>query len=380
MVNATRPEIEAARRGPVKWDVAVHGSVLAARFDQITTSALPRRPALDTRRARAALRRSGGMEASMGAPGWAHPVPTVPPEAARPSRSIDTWRRRLEHAARVAMETDLVRAAGDVDAIFTHLRGVRSVPRSVPIVRSTNGVIPELWTWRREGGDTTIRDAHCALERSLAGRAELVMCWTQHGADNLVAAGADPARICVVPPILDLSDPEPMTLPPTGHMRAVFVGGLAVQKGLPDVLEALRAAPEVELHIVGPVPPHGEHPPRTVWHGPLAPSRTAGLLQAADVLVVPARFESFGVTHLEAMRLGVAVIGSTIGTTSEIVGDTGVLVPPGDVEALSAALNQLARTPSDRARLARAGQARYEERYAPEVAAAALEASLLGRS
>lgn len=379
MVNATRTEIAAARRGPVKWDVAVNGAVLSARFDRITVAALPSRPVLDTRRVRATLRRSGSTEAMLGAPGWVRPVPTIEADDSRASGSLEAWRPRLENTVRVAMETDLIRTPGDIDAIFTHLRGVRAVPRAIAVVRSTNGVIPELWTWRRDGGDTAIRAAHCAVERTLAGRAELVMCWTQHGADNLVAAGADPTRVRVVPPILDLADPEPTTLPATDRMRAVFVGGLAVQKGLPDVLEALRSAPEVELHIVGPTPPHGEHPPRTVWHGALGPSRTAGLLQAADVLVVPARFETFGVTHLEAMRLGVTVVGSTIGTTTEIVGDTGVLVRPGDVEALSSTLNELAREPIDRARLARAGRDRYEERYAPQVAAAALEACLLSR-
>lgn len=278
----------------------------------------------------------------------------------------------------MALDTDFVRSGTGIDAVFSHLRHVRTYPRRVPVVRSTNGVIPELWGWRQEGGDEQIRSSHCALERSLASRADLVVCWTAHGANNLVAAGAEASRIRVVPPILDLADPEPVDLEPTALTRAVFVGGLAVQKGLPDVLQALPSAPGVHLDIVGPpAPADGVGAERVTWHGPLPPARVAGLLSQADLLVVPARFESFGVTHLEAMRLGVAVIGSTIGTTSEIVGDAGALVPPGDVSALVVALNDLASDRARRDELGRKGQQRYRDRYAPEVAARALEDELV---
>lgn len=269
------------------------------------------------------------------------------------------------------LQTDIVRVPSGVDAVFTHLRGARTARRSVSVVRSTNGVIPEAWTWSPSGADLHVRAQQCALERSLAARAEVVLCWTEYGADNLVAAGVDVKKIAVVPPLLDLSDPAPLDVEPTELVRAVFVGEDGFLKGLPEVLAAVASTPSVELHVVGPPPPTSA-PERTRWHGRLSPGEVSALLVEADLLVVPARCESFGVTHLEAMRHGVAVIGSTIGTTREIVGDAGVLVPAGDADALRAAMAGLASDATARAALGAAGRRRYEERYAPAVVAVAL--------
>ena len=71
--------------------------------------------------------------------------------------------------------------------------------------------------------------------------------------------------------------------------------------------------------------------------------RVAQLLAQADVVVVPSRWpEPFALTVLEGMASGAAVIASDIGGIPEACGDAGILVPPGDVDALAQALADLA--------------------------------------
>ena len=96
--------------------------------------------------------------------------------------------------------------------------------------------------------------------------------------------------------------------------------------------------------MVGPPAPL-HPPPRTVWHGRQPPERVASMLESADLLLMPARYETYGVCYLEAMRAGTAIVASSLGTTRELVGDAGILVRPADVPGLAAVLTELVREP-----------------------------------
>ena len=80
--------------------------------------------------------------------------------------------------------------------------------------------------------------------------------------------------------------------------------------------------------------------------GRVAP--VAPVLERAEVVVVPSFGEGFGMVALEAMERGRPVIASDVGGLPEIVADgrTGLLVPPGDVEALARAIAELAGDPA----------------------------------
>jgi glycosyltransferase involved in cell wall biosynthesis len=86
------------------------------------------------------------------------------------------------------------------------------------------------------------------------------------------------------------------------------------------------------------------------------------LLRAADVYCQPnARPEAFGISFVEALAAGLPVVTSGIGGACEIVDETcGVLTPPGDVQALAAALARVAGDAELRARLGAAAGARPE--------------------
>jgi glycosyltransferase involved in cell wall biosynthesis len=95
---------------------------------------------------------------------------------------------------------------------------------------------------------------------------------------------------------------------------------------------------------------------------PVADVRTA--LRAVDVLAVPSvASEAIARIALEGLALGVPTVASDLNSLPEIVGDAGLLVPPGDVSALAGALTAMLTDPDLRARARARGPARIARRY-----------------
>jgi starch synthase len=108
------------------------------------------------------------------------------------------------------------------------------------------------------------------------------------------------------------------------------------------------------------------------------------LLSHAAVFAIPSVYEPLGIVNLEAMACGTAVVGSRTGGIPEVVadGETGLLVPPGDAEALAAALNVLLRDPDRAQAMGQAGRKRAIAEFGwPAIAAqtAALYAELVNK-
>jgi N-acetyl-alpha-D-glucosaminyl L-malate synthase BshA len=88
----------------------------------------------------------------------------------------------------------------------------------------------------------------------------------------------------------------------------------------------------------------------------------------ADVFLLPSELESFGLSALEAMACGVPVIGSDAGGLPEVVtsGETGYLLPVGDVEGMAARAIEILRDDVRRGRMGAAGRKRAEENFGAE--------------
>jgi glycosyltransferase involved in cell wall biosynthesis len=100
------------------------------------------------------------------------------------------------------------------------------------------------------------------------------------------------------------------------------------------------------------------------------------LLAGCDVFCLPSFAEGLPLVVLEAMAQGKPVVATPVGGTAELVvhGETGLLVPPGDADALAAALAELLDDPSAAARMGAAGRARV----LAEFSAAAMVERVLG--
>ena len=83
----------------------------------------------------------------------------------------------------------------------------------------------------------------------------------------------------------------------------------------------------------------------------------------ATLAVVPSLYEGFGFPAGEAMACKTPVVSTTGGALPEVVGDAGVLVPPGDSKALASAIVSLLDDPERRRRLGEEGYRRVHEQF-----------------
>ena len=167
-------------------------------------------------------------------------------------------------------------------------------------------------------------------------------------------------------------------------LRIVFVGQAVERKGLPLLLsafEALRERVPTELTLIGPTPdelaPYLLDTRGIRALGKVDDETKDRELEQADVLSAPSlRGESFGMVLTEAFAAGTPVVASDIPGYRDVVRDgvDGVLVPPGDGQALAEVLRDLHEEPARRAEMARAA-VHDAQRFAwPRVAGEVLEA------
>lgn len=213
-------------------------------------------------------------------------------------------------------------------------------------------------------------------------------------ADCLRRGGVPEDRIRLIP-----SAVEPADLVPTrsrGELRAelglaegqslvLALGSLVPRKGFDLLLAALARVehPPWMLAIAGDGPQRAALAAQAETLGIGARLRLLGrrtdvadLLAAADLVAMPSRREGLGVAALEAMAAGRPLVASAVGGLGEAVQDgaSGLVVPPGDVGALTAALGRLLGEPALRATLAEGGPRRIAEGFlASQMVAAYLE-------
>jgi starch synthase len=163
------------------------------------------------------------------------------------------------------------------------------------------------------------------------------------------------------------------------------VGGDFPRKGGPDLLEAWREggfAGRADLDVVTDWPLRVKAvPPGARVIGGITPytDQWLELWRRADLFVMPARHEAFGIVYEEAGASGIPAIGSGINAIPEIIQheQTGLLVPPGDRESLIRALRTLVDSPVLRERMGCAARQYVTARAAIPVYAAKL-GSIIG--
>jgi glycosyltransferase involved in cell wall biosynthesis len=152
---------------------------------------------------------------------------------------------------------------------------------------------------------------------------------------------------------------------------ALFAGRLAREKGVQTLLAAAARVPEVPLLVAGAGPLERELRAANdiTYLGALASAELDRVRSRARFTVVPSDApESFGLSAAESMAAGVPVIASRIGALPEAVGDgvTGLLVPPGDAEALADAMQRLWSDPDQASAMGQRAHNVARERYSLE--------------
>jgi phosphatidyl-myo-inositol alpha-mannosyltransferase len=136
----------------------------------------------------------------------------------------------------------------------------------------------------------------------------------------------------------------------TSGPTVLFLGRHEPRKGLAVLVDAFdHLGPEARLWVIGDGPETGRlrqrtlGDPRVEWLGVVSEQEKLGRLAGADVFCAPSMSgESFGVVLLEGMAAGAAVVASDLPGYRNVVrpGIDALMVPPGDVDALAAALRQ----------------------------------------
>lgn len=149
-----------------------------------------------------------------------------------------------------------------------------------------------------------------------------------------------------------------------------LAGGKGIETLLAAVAPTVERAPSTRFVVAGDGPMAEDHRQlarRLGAEGSVTflgfRADVADLLAAADVVVLPSQREGMSIALLEAMAAGRCIVASSIGSMSEALADTGVLVPPLDAPALASAVVDLAGDPARRDRLGRAAAARQRTRY-----------------
>ncbi len=276
------------------------------------------------------------------------------------------------------------------------------------------------WLGRRLGPRTAVSlEMQCdwlSQWQSARVRPGLRRCALVWGVSNHVSqliASAHPGLRARLGTVYNGFDTERFTPrpPPAGtrdEFRLLFVGRISPEKGVHLAIEALGMLapefPELRLRLVGPrtqlprelivdasddplvrglarfyAGPGGDDyqafldrrvaelglEERVCFTGNVPQAALADEYAGADVLLNPSYSESFGMSLVEAMAVGRPVVATRVGGMQDIVADgqTGLLVPPDDAQALAAALRQMRTDTGLRRRLATAGQQRAEQEF-----------------
>ena len=255
---------------------------------------------------------------------------------------------------------DLVHAMGGPGGVLLQ----RRLP--VPVVYTANH------TYGQAYGRRDPRALLGALEARAYRRAAAVMAISPSTAAAVRRLGVAAERIHLVWPGIDavrLDRGDSLRQPG----RLLFVGRLEVEKGPLDAVAVMAEARRRRPGVTGVIVGTGRQQSEVV-----AAARTAGAIRvlgavdddtlaaelaAAEVVLVPSRYEGLGLVALEAMAAGAAVVATDVTGLRDAVSDAALLVSPGDRAAMTAAALRLLEDDDERGRLVARGRELVRTRH-----------------
>ena len=213
------------------------------------------------------------------------------------------------------------------------------------------------------------------LTRDVLIQARSLVVWSAWTRASLVEDyGIDDGKIVVIPPGVDPQQWRPSSRDisqPSGTVRILFVGGDLWRKGGQGLLDAFRdlkgsvESEKIELHLVTKT--KVEPMDGMVVYNDIQPNspRLMQLYQQASLFVLPTSADCLPMALAEASAAGLPVISTTVAGIPEIIahGESGLLVDPGDRQALGQAMQTLISNPDLRMQMGKRGQEIVENRF-----------------
>ncbi len=262
--------------------------------------------------------------------------------------------------------------SAELDAVlkrFDHLHG-HFADFGVRVLQGLADRIDRPFSFMCHAYDLFRRDAAVRPEEwaTLSDRCRKVVTISRFHRDFIADRGVARERIAIVPNAARLAELiENAPPPPTQLKRLLFVGRPTAKKGVPVLFEAWRRARamcpqlDLELELIGFEHPESE--PGLVTSGMRPYSEVLDAMRTADAVVAPCVVAPTGdmdgipTVLAEACALQRPVIASKLSGIGDLVasGVNGLLVPPGDVDALAMAIVRLAQRPHELRRLGLGG-------------------------
>ncbi len=307
------------------------------------------------------------------------PAGSLGPRARRAGARVVCW--PATRAPGLPVGTEVLRLSAVLDRVrpdLVHLHSSKAGLAGRLAVRGRRPTVFQPHAWSFLAAPGVIRPACVAWER-YATR------WTHRVVYVSARERADGERLgirapgAVVPNGVDVEEFLPQDDGARGRARAelglgpgpvaLCVGRLCWQKGQDLLLaawpRALAAVPDARLVLVGDGPDRAAlaaaAPPGVRFAGPAADPRP--WYAAADVVVLPSRWEGMALVQLEAMASARCVVATDTGGAGEVLPDRAAVVPVGDVAALGSALADRLAAPCVAAAEAAAGRERACARH-----------------
>jgi glycosyltransferase involved in cell wall biosynthesis len=219
-------------------------------------------------------------------------------------------------------------------------------------------------------------------------RADRVIVHSQWMAGWVERWGVPALRLSVIPNGVELPEAlAPATLSLSTPVTIVTAARLTRWKGIDELIAVVAGQRDLGLVVVGDGPERvrleqaareAGAADRVFFAGRRSREETLGIMASCDIFVLNSTWEGLPHAVLDAMVLGMPLIATAVGGVPEAVadGESGLLIPPSDPDALRGALERLIVSPAERARLA-AGALRAAERFTISRVADATEALLL---
>lgn len=320
-----------------------------------------------------ALGRLAAPPETVGVSAWHRNPPEEPFTPSVPVAQLRLPRAALYRSWHKMRWPPVQRATGPVDAI--HATGMAVPPRTAPLAVTVNDL-----AFLRHPDHFTARGVRFFVQSLELARndADIVVCPSQHTADDCLRAGIAADRVRIVPYWVD-DCLAPSQEAEEARQRfglaerfVLWVGTAEPRKNLSGLLEAWQTLDRSaeQLVLVGPVgwkssldgglAANGRSIRRL---GFVSEADKRALMRAAVVVCYPSLTEGFGLPVLEAMVQETPVVTSATGATAEVAGAAGVLVDPIRPQAIAEALAGLLDNPEEASRLGQRGRERARAEF-----------------